>query len=229
MNPSVISLALFLAVVGFILAAVPIGLVRSGQNLAAALKVEAVLLVWLLALGVVVKSGVIKEEPMPRLMIFFGVSNLVGAIFAFSRWGTKLSRELPIEHLVVFQAFRFPLELVLHDWAQDGIIPATMTWTGKNVDILTGVLAAAAFALTRKSTKTIKVRTAWFFNVIGLGLLFNVMRVAILSSPLPFSWDVQPPLELAFYVPQYLIVPVCVAGALGGHIILTRALLNAFR
>ncbi len=42
------------------------------------------------------------------------------------------------------------------------------------------------------------------------------------SSPLP----VEPPLVLAFHLPNALIVPVCVGGALFGHVALTRALLR---
>jgi putative effector of murein hydrolase len=53
----------------------------------------------------------------------------------------------------------------------------------------------------------------------------NVMRVAVMSSPLPFAWQVSPPLRLIFQLPFAFIVPVCVGGALAGHIILTRALL----
>jgi hypothetical protein len=44
--------------------------------------------------------------------------------------------------------------------------------------------------------------------------------------PLPFAWGVQPPLQLVMYLPYALIGPVCVAGALAGHVILTRALLS---
>jgi hypothetical protein len=54
----------------------------------------------------------------------------------------------------------------------------------------------------------------------------NVMRVVVLSSPLPFGWNVSPPLLLAFHLPYALIAPVCVGGALFGHIVLTRALIK---
>jgi hypothetical protein len=49
----------------------------------------------------------------------------------------------------------------------------------------------------------------------------------VMSSPLPFAWkDVDPPLQLALHLPYALIVTVCVAGALAGHVVLTRALLR---
>ena len=58
-------------------------------------------------------------------------------------------------------------------------------------------------------------------------LLFNVARVALLTSPLPFAWRVTPPLELASHLPYALIVPIAIGGALTGHIILTRNLQKA--
>lgn len=57
-------------------------------------------------------------------------------------------------------------------------------------------------------------------------LLVNVMRVAVLSSPVSFGWPVEPRLDLIFYIPYALIIPVCIGGALIGHIALTRALLR---
>jgi hypothetical protein len=41
----------------------------------------------------------------------------------------------------------------------------------------------------------------------------------------PFGWNVSPPLVLAMHLPYAWIVPICVAGALCGHVVLTRALL----
>ena len=68
---------------------------------------------------------------------------------------------------------------------------------------------------------------AWTGNIIGFALLLNVARVAVLSSPVPFGWhDVSPKLEVAYHLPYALIIPVCVGGALVGHIALTRALLR---
>ncbi len=68
----------------------------------------------------------------------------------------------------------------------------------------------------------------WLANVVGLALLANVGRVAVRPSALPFAWpDVSPRLQLAMYLPYAWIGPVCVGGALAGHVILTRALLHA--
>jgi hypothetical protein len=101
-----------------------------------------------------------------------------------------------------------------------------MTWTGQNFDIVTGILALLAAPFPNRASSRGRA-VGWTFNLIGLALLLNVMRVAVMSSPLPFAWkDVEPPLQLALHFPYALIVPVCIGGALIGHIALTRALLR---
>jgi hypothetical protein len=177
---------------------------------------------WIFLFSQIVQSGWLEESPVPRLMIALGVINLVTILCAFSKIGGWLSAGVPLTALVAFQGFRFPLELVLHEWVAQGVIPESMTWTGSNWDIISGFLAIAAAFFVKKN-RTI----AWVANFIGFALLMNVIRVAIMSSPLPFAWQVNPPLQLAFHLPYALIVPVCVGGALVGHIVLTRALLSS--
>ena len=94
-----------------------------------------------------------------------------------------------------------------------------MTWTGQNYDIASGILAliAAPFASTRPALARV-------FNWLGAALLLNVLRVVVMSSPLPFAWSVEPPLVVAAFAPYHLIGTVCVAAALAGHVVLFRAL-----
>ena len=177
------------------------------------------IVVWLAALSGAVKTGYALENPMPGIPMLFLTVVLTSIAFAFSPIGKKLSYGVPVAFLVLFQSFRLPLELILHEWASQGVIPTTMTWTGQNLDIATGVLAIVAFPFAGKYRSVARV-----FNIIGLGFLLNVMRVAILSSPGPFGWNVEPKMQLITHVPYALIGPVCVGGALIGHILLMRAL-----
>ena len=176
---------------------------------------------WLVLTYAVSASGVLATPSRPPpVMIFFAVSQLVAMFVAFSPLGTRLLR-LPIAALIGFQAFRLPLELILHRWVEGGTLPVQMTYTGENFDIVTGVLAAPAALL-------IAYRPSWrwvvlAFNVIGFGLLVNVARIAAFSSPVPFRsyWN-EPPVLLAFHAPYGWIVPFCVAGALLGHLLVFR-------
>jgi hypothetical protein len=176
------------------------------------------LVVWMAATGTFVAIGG-PAASTAGLMGFFAVSNLGAIVLALSPVGRWWATGLPLWSLVAFQGFRLPLEIVLHWWVEDGTIPATMTWTGSNWDIISGVVAIVAAPFARRRT------VAWFANVVGLILLANVARVALMSLPVTFGWGVTPPLMLAMHLPYAWIVPICVGGALCGHIVLTRALL----
>jgi hypothetical protein len=176
---------------------------------------------WLFIFSFLAAGGYLAAAPMPLVPAVFILSNILAIILGMSGTGKLLAREIPIPALVVFQGFRLPLELLLHQWALSGTIPSTMTWTGANFDLVSGALALISAPFTGKYRSV-----AWFTNVVGFLLLMNVVRVAVLSSPLPFAWPIDPPLQLVFHFPYCLIVPVCIGGALVGHVILTRALLR---
>lgn len=174
---------------------------------------------WLGALGAVVASGRLAALPMHGLPFFFGSILVVSVGLGLSPVGARLAAGVPLAALVGFQAFRLPLELVLHEWAAQGTIPGTMTWTGQNWDIVSGIVALLAAPLAGRYPGAARIA-----NIIGGALLLNVIRVAVMSSPLPFGWGQQPPLLLALHLPYALIGPVCVGGALFGHVVLTRRL-----
>ena len=228
--PSFPSTLAFLGIVSAVLAAIVAGVSAASRRLGGpptrrAGMTALALGVWLAGTSAIVASGALAAAPMPRIPLFFAAINLAAVAAALSPVGRWLAAGLPLAALVAFQGFRLPLELVLHSWALQGTIPETMTWTGSNYDIVSGIVAIAAAPFASRSRAT-----AWAANIVGLTLLVNVGRVAMLSSPLPFAWpDVSPPLQLVLYLPYAWIGPVCVAGALAGHIVLTRALLMPSR
>lgn len=219
------SVVAFIGVLGAVLGMVALGSLRATRNQPAPEQKQSKRFLlgvsaWLVVSSLYVKFLMAPERPIPALPVFFGGIGLVSALTGMSKMGALLSRHLSLGLLVLFQGFRLPLELVLHTWAGRGVIPDTMTWTGQNWDIVTGCLAFLLFPFVDR-----RPWLGWIFNIVGTGLLLNVMRVAVFSSPLPFAWQIQPPLLLAFFLPFGLIGPVCVAGAIFGHFVLTRALL----
>jgi hypothetical protein len=192
-----------------------------GRVLAATI---AVLGVWLGGLVLLVASGKMTSLPFNGIPVFFGSILVVCIAAALSPFGGRLATAVPLAALVGFQAFRLPLELVLHEWAAQGTIPETMTWTGQNWDIVSGITALVCAPLAGRFPVAARIA-----NIVGFALLMNVMRVAIMSSPFPFAWGQQPPLLLALHLPYAFIGPVCVGGALFGHLVLTRALWGAGR
>ena len=172
------------------------------------------------AIAWLVQSGLFERAFIPYGPLFLVGSVSLAATLGFTRIGYQVANSLPIACLVLFQGFRLPLELVLHDWYVSGTIPESMTWSGSNWDIASGILACLLFPFAGKHRWI-----AWSFNIVGILLLLNVGRVAVLSSPLPFGWRVDPPLELIVHLPYAFIVPICVGGAALGHVLLTRRLL----
>ncbi len=222
-TPSLIAfLCVVYFVVGCYLEAIYLSERKLGGNPGARVAQFSFLLgTWLGIMAFFVRSGALASSPMPAFPIFFLLMNGGALALGLSRFGKNISITLPLWALVGFQAFRLPLELVLHSWADQGTIPGTMTWTGQNFDSISGILALVCAPLSLKSKAA-----GWVANFAGIALLLNVARVAVMSSPLPFAWGTEPPLLLAMNFPYVLIVPVCVGGALAGHVILTRALLR---
>jgi hypothetical protein len=221
--PSPGSLAAFLVVVVGVVIAVAGGLRLAGF---APLRIAGGLGAWLALTGLLSASGVLAESvgPIPLVFPFLLGSNLMALGLALSRVGRALTAAVPLAALVAFQAFRLPLEVVLHAWYGEGVIPVQMTWEGANFDIVTGSLAVPmALVLAKRPSRML----AWIFDGMGLVLLVNVVRVALRVTPGPFFAydDDTAPLLLAFHFPTGWIVSVCVAGALAGHVVLTRALL----
>ena len=177
--------------------------------------------IWLGLIGTLVASGRMPTLPLGGFPIFFGSVALVSLATGLSPLGGRLAAGVPLAALVGFHSFRLPLELVLHQWAAQGTIPTTMTWSGQNWDIISGLAALLAAPLANRHRAA-----AWAAHLIGSVLLVNVIRVAVLSAPVPFGWGVTPPLVVAWHLPYALVGPVCVGGAITGHIVLMRALVQ---
>ena len=220
------SVLAFLLICGAVVAAFVRGVwlsarVAGRDPVARTLWVAGGVIAWLGLAARLVASGWVEAVPVHLMM--FGAGLMLGSVLlGLSPVGNWLASACTIPWLLAFQGFRLPLEWVLHSWVRQGVIPETMTWTGSNWDVLSGLVALVLAPFARRS-----IRAAWAGNIIGFLLLLNVGRVAVLSAPVPFGWpDVTPKLQLPFHLPYALIVPVCVGGALIGHIVLTRALLR---
>lgn len=153
---------------------------------------------WMILISAIVDAGI----PLLSVLVIACAAGV-----AFSRPGKWLSA-LPVWSLIGFQAFRLPLELILHEWANQGTVSTAMTWSGSNFDVVTGLAALALAPLSRRS-----VRAAQVFNALGFLLLLNMMRVMLTSAP-----------ELLMILPYAWVASICVTGALAGHLILFRKL-----
>jgi hypothetical protein len=175
---------------------------------------------WLLISAAPTLAGMMAPVgPIPAPVLFVPV--VLGSFWlGFSRFGGDIANAVPIFLLTGFQGFRLPLELVLHEWADAGVAPPQMTWTGANVDIIAGIVALATLPIVRRWP-----RAGWIPTVAGMVLLANVLRVVVISVPGPLrAYD--DPLLLPALFPHVWIATVCVAGAVVAHVIAVRALLS---
>jgi hypothetical protein len=182
---------------------------------------------WMLGTWGVAASGRLARfdaVPPPFALLFVALVAVALGV-GLSPLGARLSR-LPLAALVGFHAFRLPLELVMHRAAAEGVMPPQMTYTGRNLDIVTGVTAVVVAALVARGSASRRLLWAW--NALGAALLVNIMVVAVASLPMfhVFGSDPRHLNTWVAYPPFVWLPAVLVAAALAGHIVVTRRLLS---
>jgi hypothetical protein len=190
------------------------------------LSIGAAVLAWLLLTTLAAASGVLRRFdvfPPPFAGVPLAVTAL-GLAVACSPLGTRLVRGLPLWVLVGSQAFRFPLELLMHEAHVAGVMPVQMSYSGQNYDIVTGLSAGVLGWWLARGRVPGWVVLAW--NVLGFGLLLNVVTVAIVSTPI-FGWFGPDRLVTFVTYPPFVWLPtVLVPAALIGHILVWRKLID---
>ena len=179
---------------------------------------------WLAAMAAAALSGLLGRFDVrpPPMVIWFASMVVMTLALAWSPFGRRFADKLPFVALIGFQAFRLPLELIMHRAAIAGIMPDVMTYTGYNFDIVTGATALplALYAWRRPVPRWLIV----LWNVTGQILLFVVAGVALAASPIfrAFGDD-----QLNVWVTEfpYVWIAVMVAAALFGHVVTLRKLI----
>lgn len=226
---SSLAYAAILALVAVLAVAFVIAVRKSGVSESDSAKFRwsgiAVLIVaaWLGVSTLLAESGVLREfdrRPPPFLLLAFGFT-LATAALAFSPVGTRLVQGVGIGWLIGFQAFRIPVELWLHRLYQEGVVPVQMTYSGRNFDIISGILGLAIGVWAMKGQPP---RWAiWAFNLVGLALLVNIVSVAILSAPTPLrQFFNEPANTFVAYWPYVWLPAFLVQAAWFGHLLVFR-------
>ncbi len=189
----------------------------------------AIIAAWMILTGELAARGVISDfarQPPPLLIVFLVVIAL-GLRLGLSRVGDRLARGLPLAVLVGFQSFRFPLELVMHRAAMEGVMPPQMSYSGWNLDILTGITAiivSILIAMGRMPRWGI-----WAWNIGGIVLLTGIIVLAGVSSPMIRAFGDEPARVNSWvaYFPYIWLATVHVVAAIAGHTVITRKLLRS--
>ena len=222
------SLAVFLALVAFVVAALLAGVWhtgprprRLGWTAAAALGLAA----WMGATAALARSdwlSTFDTMPPPAALLLGGL--LAGTVaLAFSPLGRRLAHGVPLAALVGVQAFRAPLEVLLHRLHTEGLLPVQMTYAGWNFDVASGLLAVVLAVWLWRGRAPRGTVLAW--NVLGVVLLVLVIATAVLSLPTPFQrFTAEPSTAAIVTMPLIWLPAVLVQGAILGHLLVFRRL-----
>ena len=178
---------------------------------------------WAALITTVARSGVLSsfDARPPRLMFVVGAAM---ALFVYTTRRSVVPRLLdaaPRTWLVALQSMRAAIELVLWGLFATGSFPIHLTFEGRNFDVLVGLSApVVAYAVARGRLGS-RGLVAW--NVVSLGLLANIvfMAVTTLPGPLHLSWPGVPS-TVVTTVPYVLLPGFLVPVALFGHVLSLR-------
>jgi len=222
-DPGPVSLLAFLGCVAWVVVAgVAAHAITAGPRRRARAAATAGLVagIWLLASAAPTHLGWLRADRVVPAVPMFMVSILAaGTFLGLSPVGRRWAG-LPLWALVAFQGFRLPLEVVLHAWVEQEVVPPQMTWSGANPDVVSGVLALVLAAPSARWRPA-----AWVAQGVGVVLLLNVIRVVVQSFDTPIQ-RFDEPVRLVFSVPEVWIGSVCVAGAWTGHVVALSALIS---
>ena len=190
-----------------------------------------VLVIWLLVQSAIALSGfyLVTDTIPPR----FSLTIVPPFVFIISLFFTVKGRRyldsLDLKTLTVLHSIRIPVELMLFFLFINKTIPGLMTFEGRNLDILSGITAPVIFYfgfIKQKLNKTALL--VW--NLICLGLLINIVALAILSAPFPFQqygFD-QPNIAILYF--PFIWLPCCIVPlVLLSHLAAIRQIVMSYK
>lgn len=104
-------------------------------------------------------------------------------VITFSKTSSEIIPHLDTVQIVRLQGFRVLVEILLWALYVRNLAPVQMTFEGRNFDVISGITALmVAYGLARKRVSNLMLVT---WNLACLGLLINIVAIAILSMPSP--------------------------------------------
>ncbi len=186
-----------------------------------------ILMGWTIIQGLIAWTGFYKfTDSLPPRFILVIIPPLICllALFFTSR-GRSFIDGLDTRALTLLHVVRIPVELVLLWLFIHKMVPQLMTFEGRNFDILSGITAPLIyyFGFIKKQ---ISNKAILWWNIICLGLLFNIVVLAILSAPFPFQqMAFDQPNVAVFYFPYVWLPGVVVPLVLFSHLVVIRRFL----
>jgi hypothetical protein len=155
----------------------------------------------------------VDETSLPPRFALLIMPPLVFIIMLFvTKKGKVFIDNLAVKQLTLLHTVRIPVEIALYYLFVAKTIPQEMTFEGRNFDIIAGITATIIYYFGYVKNSLAKpILMAW--NVICVGLLLNIVVVAILSvnTPLQIFGFSQPNIAIAHFPFNWLaciIVPL---------------------
>jgi hypothetical protein len=184
------------------------------------------LLFWLIFLSVLAVNGYFmdrKSSPPHVAVPVIIFMSVIALSFLIPRFRKALDT-LSLESLTWLHIVRIPVEICLYWLFLEKQVPESMTFTGINFDILTGLSAPIiAWAYFRK--EIIRKRVLLIWNFIGIILLLIIVVRAVGAVPSPNQlWDFEQPNFAVLHFPLVWLPGVIVPLVFWSHLISIRRL-----
>jgi hypothetical protein len=169
-----------------------------------------------------------SKTTQPRFLLLVAPAAIaIIALFSTSK-GRSFLDQMNLPDLTILHTIRIPVELVLYYLFVVKAIPEIMTFEGRNLDIIAGITAPIVYYFGFKSNKI----PAWgliFWNILCIGLLINIIVIAILSTKTPFQqFGFDQPNIAVTYFPFSWLPSVVVPLVLLSHLVSIRQLIKGY-
>jgi hypothetical protein len=172
---------------------------------------------WLALVAVLAGAGVFRRFDTPRIPLVAVTGLGIALVVARGAGVRRRLDAMPPWWPIAVQTMRVPIELFLWLGYERGVIPAQMTFAGRNLDILVGL--TAPFVAWGVARGRLGARAILAWNLAGAALLVHIVVIAITSMPGPLQrpWGGVAPVVLAepphIWLPAFL-VPLAALGHL---------------
>ncbi len=170
-----------------------------------------VLLGWLALQTAISLTGfyTVTDTVPPRFMLLVLPALLTIIILFATKSGRRYIDNLNLQTLTILHIIRVPVEITLFWLFIYKAVPQLMTFEGRNFDILSGISAPIIYYFAFIKNKLGK-NALLLWNFICIGLLINIVALAVLSAPFPFqklAFD-QPNIGVLYF--PFIWLPCCV-------------------
>lgn len=188
-----------------------------------------IIFLWITLISILAYKGVFKDTTgfPPKLMLAVLPVILFIIALLVNKKGQAFTDSLDLRKLTLLHIVRLPVELTLYWLAAHKAVPELMTFTGRNFDIVAGITAPIIYFICLKEVEVKNQGLLLAWNLIGLGLLLNIVINAVLSAPFSFQqFAFDQPNIAVLYFPYVLLPSFIVMTVLFSHLVVIRKLLK---